>query len=109
MQFSQRLQALQSNVFADMDRTKTQAKLAGKTIIDLSLGSSDLPTDKTILAEIARSLNDPSTHGYLLHNGTKAFREAVALGTPSVMALRLIPKQKSCPSLAPRKEPPIYP
>lgn len=78
MQFAQRLQALQSNVFADMDRTKTQAKLAGKTIIDLSLGSSDLPTDKTILAEIARSLNDPTTHGYLLHNGTQAFRTAVA-------------------------------
>jgi aspartate/methionine/tyrosine aminotransferase len=78
MQFAQRLQALQSNVFADMDRTKTQAKLAGKTIIDLSLGSSDLPTDKTILDEIARSLNDPSTHGYLLHNGTQAFRTAVA-------------------------------
>ncbi len=78
MQFAQRLQALQSNVFADMDRTKTQAKLAGKTIIDLSLGSSDLSTDKTILDEIARSLNDPSTHGYLLHNGTQAFREAVA-------------------------------
>ena len=78
MQFAQRLQALQSNVFADMDRTKTQAQLAGKTIIDLSLGSSDLPTDKTILDEIARSLNDPSTHGYLLHNGTQAFRTAVA-------------------------------
>jgi aspartate/methionine/tyrosine aminotransferase len=52
MQFAQRLQALQSNVFADMDRTKTQAKLAGKSIIELSLGSSDLPTDPTILAEI---------------------------------------------------------
>lgn len=78
MQFAQRLQALQSNVFADMDRTKTQAKLAGKTIIDLSLGSSDLPTDKTILVEIARSLNDPTTHGYLLHNGTQGFRTAVA-------------------------------
>jgi aspartate/methionine/tyrosine aminotransferase len=78
MQFAQRLQALQSNVFADMDRTKTQAKLTGKTIIDLSLGSSDLPTNKTILDEIARSLNDPSTYGYLLHNGTQTFREAVA-------------------------------
>ncbi len=78
MQFAQRLQALQSNVFADMDRHKTQAKLAGKTIIDLSLGSSDLPTAPSILAEITRSLSDPSTHSYLLHNGTQAFREAVA-------------------------------
>ena len=78
MQFAQRLQALQSNVFADMDRMKTQARLAGKTIIDLSLGSSDLPTDPIILGEIARSLSDHSTHGYLLYNGTQTFREAVA-------------------------------
>ena len=37
-----RLQALQSNVFADMDRAKAASREAGNTIIDLSLGSSDL-------------------------------------------------------------------
>ena len=78
MEFAQRLQPLANNVFADMDRAKTQAKKQGKEIIDLSLGSSDLPVAENILTEIANSLNDPATHGYLLFNGTKKFREAAA-------------------------------
>ena len=78
MRFAQRLQALQTNVFADMDRAKSQAVLAGQTIIDLSLGSSDLPAAPAAIATIETSLHDPSTHGYLLHRGTLSFREAVA-------------------------------
>ena len=78
MQLADRLQSLSSNVFADMDRAKGKAIAQGKTIIDLSLGSSDLPTQQTTLDAIAKSLQDPNTHGYLLHNGTKEFRETAA-------------------------------
>ena len=65
MQFATRLQPLKSNVFADMDAAKTIAVAAGKELIDLSLGSSDLPTQNHILEAIAQSVHDPSTHGYL--------------------------------------------
>jgi hypothetical protein len=78
MEFALRLNNFKSNVFADMDRAKAQAKLKGREIIDLSLGSSDLPVSPNILSAIRESLDDPLTHGYLLHNGTKDFREAVA-------------------------------
>ncbi|MGB3237818.1 MAG: LL-diaminopimelate aminotransferase [Geitlerinemataceae cyanobacterium] len=78
MQFATRLTPLESNVFADMDRVKAQAIAAGKQTIDLSLGSSDLPTEPHVLKAIAESLDDPSTHQYLLFNGTLPFREAVA-------------------------------
>lgn len=78
MQFSKRLAPLGSNVFADMDRAKTQARLAGHNVIDLSLGSSDLPASPHVLDAIAQSLADPTTHGYLLFQGTRAFREAAA-------------------------------
>jgi aspartate/methionine/tyrosine aminotransferase len=78
MQFSQRLQPLKSNVFADMDRAKGRARGLGQEIIDLSLGSSDLPTPAHVIAAIQSALLDPSTHGYLLFNGTRLFREAVA-------------------------------
>ena len=78
MQFSQRLQPLKSNVFADMDRAKGRARGLGQEIIDLSLGSSDLPTPAHVIAAIQSALIDPSTHGYLLFNGTRLFREAVA-------------------------------
>lgn len=78
MQLSQRLEPLRSNVFADMDRAKAKARAAGKDIIDLSLGSSDLPAASHVVKAIANSLEDPNTHGYLLFNGTKDFRVAAA-------------------------------
>ena len=78
MQFADRLQPLQSNVFADMDIAKSRAIATGIPIIDLSLGSSDLPTDAFILEAIATALNDPTTHGYSLFSSTLDFREAVA-------------------------------
>lgn len=78
MQFAKRLQALQTNVFADMDRAKAKARAAGKEIIDLSLGSSDLPASDHVIAAIEQSLHDPSTYGYLLYHGTSTFREAAA-------------------------------
>ena len=78
MEFAKRLQFLNSNVFADMDLAKSQAKAKGKEIIDLSLGSSDLPATEPTIKAIKESLADRSTHGYLLHNGTQDFRKAVA-------------------------------
>jgi aspartate/methionine/tyrosine aminotransferase len=78
MQFARRLQSISRNVFADMDRAKTQAKDLGQEIIDLSLGSSDLPVGSKTLKVIANALQDPTTHGYLLYGGTKDFRVAAA-------------------------------
>ena len=78
MEFAQRLQPLKSNVFADMDTAKTKALAAGVPIIDLSLGSSDLPAEAHVIEAIAQSLKDPRTHGYLLFHGTQAFRQAAA-------------------------------
>ena len=78
MQFASRLKSFSSNVFADMDRAKTQAKSLGKEIIDLSLGSSDLPVAAETLDVITKALQDPTSHGYLLHGGTKDFRVAAA-------------------------------
>ncbi|NES96282.1 MAG: LL-diaminopimelate aminotransferase [Desertifilum sp. SIO1I2] len=77
MQFAERLQPLQANVFADMDRAKAKARANGRDLIDLSLGSSDLAASSQITDAIAHSLTDPSTHGYLLFHGTRNFREAV--------------------------------
>ncbi|MBR8837926.1 MAG: LL-diaminopimelate aminotransferase [Stigonema ocellatum SAG 48.90 = DSM 106950] len=78
MQFAKRLQPLQFNVFADMDTAKAKALAAGKQLIDLSLGSSDLPAEAHVIEAIAQSLKDQSTHGYLLFHGTQGFRQAAA-------------------------------
>ena len=78
MQLSQRLAPLSFNVFADMDRAKALAKAAGQNLIDLSIGSSDLPAFPQTLEAIPQSLLDSTTHGYSLFSTTQAFRQAAA-------------------------------
>lgn len=92
IEFAKRLQPLQSNVFADMDKAKAIALAAGREIIDLSLGSSDLPTEAHVIEAIARSLHDPSTHGYLLFHATQGFRQAAASWYEKNLGLRSIRK-----------------
>ncbi|WP_375502701.1 LL-diaminopimelate aminotransferase [uncultured Nostoc sp.] len=97
MQFAKRLQPLQSNVFADMDKAKAIALAAGQQIIDLSLGSSDLPAQAHVIEAITQSLHDRSTHGYLLFNGTLGFREAAANWYEQKFGLKVDPQTEVLP------------
>lgn len=97
MQFAKRLKPLNFNVFADMDRAKTLAKAAGKNVIDLSLGSSDLPAAAHITDAIANSLSESKTHGYLLFNGTKTFREAAAIWYEQKFGISVNPETEVLP------------
>jgi aspartate/methionine/tyrosine aminotransferase len=97
MKFAERLTNLQANVFADMDQAKAQARTAGKSIIDLSLGSSDLPVAPEILTAISEAVHNPSTHGYLLFHGTQAFRVAVAHWYEQRFGLAIDPETEVLP------------
>jgi aspartate/methionine/tyrosine aminotransferase len=97
MQFSKRLQPLKTNVFADMDRAKGRALRLGQEILDLSLGSSDLPTPPHVIEAIQLALVDPSTHGYLLFNGTQLFREAVAKWYTNKYGINVDPETEVLP------------
>ncbi|MEM9246429.1 MAG: LL-diaminopimelate aminotransferase [Cyanobacteria bacterium P01_F01_bin.153] len=78
MKFADRLAPLQFNVFAAMDTAKAQAAANGLEIVDLSLGSVDLPTPPHVLQAIAEALQDPATHGYQLFRNNAQFRKVVA-------------------------------
>lgn len=97
MQFANRLEPLQSNVFADMDQAKARARAAGRTLIDLSLGSSDLPAEASVIDAIAHSLDDTSTHGYLLFHGTQAFRQAAATWYTQKFGIAVDPETEVLP------------
>ncbi|MEH1946418.1 MAG: LL-diaminopimelate aminotransferase [Nostoc sp.] len=97
IQFAKRLQPLKSNVFADMDRAKAVALAAGREVIDLSLGSSDLPAEAHVIEAIAQSLSDRSTHGYLLFNGTQGFREAAANWYEQKFGIKVDPQTEVLP------------
>lgn len=97
IQFAKRLTPLQSNVFADMDQAKARARSAGQDLIDLSLGSSDLPASEHVLNAIAESLHDPQTHGYLLFHGTQAFRQAAATWYTQKFGIEVDPETEVLP------------
>ncbi|WP_341531176.1 LL-diaminopimelate aminotransferase [Nostoc sp. UHCC 0302] len=97
MQFAKRLESLQSNVFADMDRAKAVALANGRQLIDLSLGSSDLPAEPHVIEAIAQSLHDHSTHGYLLFHGTQGFRQAAADWYKQKFGIKVDPQTEVLP------------
>ncbi|MBW4559727.1 MAG: LL-diaminopimelate aminotransferase [Mojavia pulchra JT2-VF2] len=97
IQFAKRLQPLQSNVFADMDRAKATALAAGRQLIDLSLGSSDLPAEAHVIEAIAQSLHDHATHGYLLFHGTQGFRQAAANWYEKKFGIKIDPETEVLP------------
>lgn len=78
MRLATRLQKLQSNVFSLMDEAKTRARSRGLDVFDLSLGSSDLSPPAAALERLKASVDDYSSHGYLLFQGTRSFRLACA-------------------------------
>ncbi|MEH2178745.1 LL-diaminopimelate aminotransferase [Nostoc sp.] len=97
IQFAKRLQPLKSNVFADMDRAKAIALATGREVIDLSLGSSDLPAEAHVIEAITQSLGDRTTHGYLLFNGTQGFREAAANWYEQKFGIKVEPQTEVLP------------
>jgi aspartate/methionine/tyrosine aminotransferase len=97
IQLAQRLHPLQANVFADMDRAKANAEAAGRDIIDLSLGSSDLAAPPAAIAAIEASLSDPHSHGYTLFRNTRSFREECACQYTERTGIPLDPETEVLP------------
>ena len=75
---SQRAQNMPTSMFQTMDTAKAEARHNGLEIIDLSLGSSDLPAPEAAMEALRQATYDPQTHGYCLYSGTQAFRETAA-------------------------------
>ena len=75
---SRRVKNMPTSMFNTMDAAKCQASARGLEIIDLSLGSSDLPAPQTAVQVLSQALDEPETHGYCMHSGTRSLREAAA-------------------------------
>lgn len=97
IRFARRLQPLQANVFADMDRAKAEARSAGMEVIDLSLGSSDLAPPPEAIAILHEAADDPSTYGYCLFDSTRDFRRACAQWYETKFGLSVDPETEVLP------------
>ncbi len=73
---SSRVKRMPDSVFLVMDRAKAERRAAGGDLIDLSLGSADLPPPKELMQTLAEAALDPATYGYCLKSCTRPFLEA---------------------------------
>jgi LL-diaminopimelate aminotransferase len=61
-----------------MNELKRQLLAEGKEIIDLGIGSPDLPPPAHVMDTLAKAAADPHGYGYPVSEGSPFFREAVA-------------------------------
>ncbi len=64
------------SVFLLLDEAKKRARERGLRVLDLSIGSTDLPPPKAPLEALREALEDPTTYGYCLKACTLPFLEA---------------------------------
>ncbi len=78
MQFASRLSNLQTSIYSQLAELKTEMEQAGKTLINLSIGSPDLAPPKEVRQVLSEQALDEQAYDYTLTRGTPEFREACA-------------------------------
>lgn len=76
-QASHRIRPLATGVFTEVANRKALAATTGLSIIDLSVGSPDLPPPPAVTDALSKGVKDPAKYGYTLR-GSPAFADAVA-------------------------------
>jgi LL-diaminopimelate aminotransferase len=74
---AERLQKLPTYIFAKQDKLKDEARKHGADLIDLGLGSPDIPPPKEVVDEMILALKDPANHRYPPFEGSHEFKQAV--------------------------------
>ncbi|KKB33074.1 LL-diaminopimelate aminotransferase [Bacillus thermotolerans] len=88
--YSKRMENFGPSIFSELKAFKQQKEAEGKELIDLSLGSPDLPPAEIVRKELANSTLKEDQYGYTL-SGTSAFYEAIARYYKRVYGVSLDP------------------
>ncbi|OCA81994.1 LL-diaminopimelate aminotransferase [Pseudobacillus wudalianchiensis] len=89
--FAKRMEKFGPSIFSELKAFKSKQEAEGKELIDLSLGSPDLPPAEVIRQQLSAYAAEPSQYGYTL-SGTKAFYEAAARYYDRVYGVSLDPQ-----------------
>lgn len=75
---SDRIQFTEEYYFSTKLREIEQLNRHGERVINLGIGSPDLPPADTVIKTLAEELGKPGVHGYQSYRGIPPFREAIA-------------------------------
>ncbi|MFH1288346.1 MAG: LL-diaminopimelate aminotransferase [bacterium] len=75
---AERLKKLPVYLFAELDNLKSEAKKKGVDIIDLGVGSPDLPAPSNIIKKAREEAANKNNHGYPSYAGMIEFRKTAA-------------------------------
>ena len=78
MRIANRVADLPPYVFARVGTRIAELRAAGRDVINLGIGSPDLPPPRPLIEALHRSALDPNHHGYAGYYGIRALREAIA-------------------------------
>ena len=78
MEFAQRMKRFGTGIFSVMADWKRKEKAAGRTVIDLSVGTPNIPPARHIMEALSESASNPKNYVYAL-NDTDELKNAVQL------------------------------
>lgn len=73
-----RIKRLPPYVFAEVNKLRHAARVAGEDVVDLGMGNPDLPTPRHIVEKLREVSLDPKTHRYSQSRGIPGLRRAQA-------------------------------
>ncbi len=73
-----RIGSLPPYAFAEVNRRKTEARLAGVDVIDLGFGNPDIPSPDVAVETLTAAAAHPANHRYSVSRGIDDLREALA-------------------------------
>jgi len=74
---SDRLAKLPVYLFAQLDKQKAEERAKGKDLIDLSIGSPNVPPPKEVVEALKKAVDNPQNHRYSSFEGDPEFKSAV--------------------------------
>lgn len=77
MIFASRLEQLRPGIFSKISQLKKETIQAGKDVIDLSVGSPDMPPPPHVKAVLTSAVEDDRNYGYTLTEGISELKSAV--------------------------------
>lgn len=92
-----RLEFVQEYYFSTKLRQIAALRTSGVDIINIGIGSPDLPPSSTTLKALGASAEDPTHHGYQSYRGVAVLRSAIAAWCERVFHVTLDPESEILP------------